>query len=206
MARIPPLDIAEVAADLRPAIEAGEALLGFLSNDALIMARNPALLRGVLHMVQAVYAPGRVEPALKRLVGLMTSAAAGCRYCTAHTAWSAERLGVDADKLAALWDYERSDAFTAAERAALDVARQAAQAPGAVTDEIYDELRTHFDAGQQIEIVAVIAMFGFLNRWNATLATDIEAAPAARAAAMGLIDDVASVSALTPGGSGGQQR
>ena len=192
MARIPPLSIDDLAADIRPAIEAGEAMLGFLSDDALIMARNPPLLRGVLQMVQAVYAPGRVDPALKRLVGLMVSAAAGCQYCTAHTAWSAERLGVDAAKLAALWEYETSDAFSAAERAALNVARSAAQAPGGVTDELYGALREHFDTAEQIEIVAVIAMFGFLNRWNATLATDIEAAPAARAAAMGLIDQGAA--------------
>ncbi|MEL7028460.1 MAG: hypothetical protein AAGL49_04450 [Pseudomonadota bacterium] len=35
-----------------------------------------------------------------------------------------------------------------------------------------------------VEIVSVIAMFGFLNRWNSTLATELEAAPAALAAGL----------------------
>ena len=42
-----------------------------------------------------------------------------------------------------------------------------------------DALRAHYTEEQVLEIVAVIALFGFLNRWNDTLKTDIEAAPRA---------------------------
>ena len=47
-----------------------------------------------------------------------------------------------------------------------------------ITPASVDELGKHFDEEQQLEIVAVISMFGFLNRWNATLATELEALPA----------------------------
>jgi len=39
-------------------------------------------------------------------------------------------------------------------------------------------LKRHFDDGQIVEIVATIALFGYLNRWNDTMATDLEAHPA----------------------------
>ena len=51
--------------------------------------------------------------------------------------------------------------------------------PPAVTDAHFDDLRVHFDDEQIVELVAQIALFGWLNRWNDTLATSLEAAPAA---------------------------
>ena len=40
-------------------------------------------------------------------------------------------------------------------------------------------LRAHWSEEQIVEIVGVIAMFGFLNRWNDTLATPLEEEPIA---------------------------
>ena len=46
-----------------------------------------------------------------------------------------------------------------------------------VRDEEFRELRRWFDDEQVVEIVGVISLFGFLNRWNALLATDLESSP-----------------------------
>jgi len=107
----------------------------------------------------------------------MASRAAGCGYCMAHTAHSAERSGVSAEKEEALWDYETSPLYSKAERAALQVARGAAQVPNAVTDDDFAELRRHFSDAQVVEIVAVIALYGFYNRFNDTMATQLERSP-----------------------------
>lgn len=40
------------------------------------------------------------------------------------------------------------------------------------------ELARYFDDGTQVEIVATIALFGYLNRWNDTVATELEQRPA----------------------------
>ena len=153
--------------------------MGFTANDALVMARNPSLMHAFSSLVGAVYAPGEVPDALKRMVGLMTSSAAGCRYCVGHTTLSSREHGVENEKLASIWEFETSDLFTDGERAALRVALHAGQSPSSVTDEMFTELKRHFGAAGQLEIVAVIAMFGFLNRWNSTLATELEDKPAA---------------------------
>ena len=126
----------------------------------------------------AVYAPGKVDAGLKRLIGLVTSSAAGCTYCMAHTAFTSRRHGVDSDKLAAVWEFEKSALFSDAERAALRIALLAGQSPSGVTDADFSEMRRHHGEEASVEIVAVISMFGFLNRWNSTLATDVETAPA----------------------------
>jgi hypothetical protein len=55
--------------------------------------------------------------------------------------------------------------------AALDLAFAAGVAPNASGPEHFEELRKHYSDEQIIEIVAVIAIGGFLNRWNDTIAT-----------------------------------
>jgi len=179
MSRLEPLPIEALPDGQRRSIERAAEMMGFVANDALTMARNPALTDAFSGLVGAVYATGKVDSGLKRLVGMMTSAAAGCVYCTGHTAFTSQRHGIVAAKLEAVWHFETSDQFTDAERAALRVAMHAGQIPNSVTDDMFEELGRYFDEDAQLEIVAVIAMFGFLNRWNSTLNTELEVAPRA---------------------------
>jgi len=46
-----------------------------------------------------------------------------------------------------------------------------------VTDEDFDEMKKHFDEDQIVELVAAVCLFGWLNRWNDTMATDLETRP-----------------------------
>ena len=126
---------------------------------------------------------GRVSSELKRLVGHVASRVAGCRYCEAHTIRAAERFGaqqgVDERRLAQVWQFRDSELFNAAEKAALEFACAAASVPGAVDQHIGNELRRHWDDGEIVELTGVIALFGFLNRWNDAMATELEAPAAA---------------------------
>jgi uncharacterized peroxidase-related enzyme len=126
----------------------------------------------------AVFDPdGEVERGFKRLIAHIVSSAAGCRYCMAHTVGRAGHFGIAEDKVAAIWDYKTSPLYSEAERAALDVALAAGCVPNAVTDEMFMELRKHWSEGQIVEIVGTIALFGFSNRWNDTMATPLEDEP-----------------------------
>ena len=179
MSRMAPLALETLPDELRAGIARAEALMGFVSNDSLIMARNPALMAAFAGLVREVYAPGAISDALKRLIGIVTSVASGCEYCTGHTVFASRRHGVDDEKLAAVWEFEQSELFSDAEKAALRVAMHAGQIPNGVSDRMFAELAEHYDEAAQLEIVAVISMFGFLNRWNATLKTDLELLPQA---------------------------
>jgi uncharacterized peroxidase-related enzyme len=179
---IPAPRLAPLAPETTPALneqfEAMSRRMGFIPNSVLIMQRNPKMVRAFVQMAAAIWDPeGSVDVKLKRLLSHVASRAAGCRYCMAHTAEGAARLGVDQRKIDAVWDYQTSPLFSAAERAALEVAVAAGCVPNAVTDAMFIELRRHWSDEQVVEIVGVIAMFGFLNRWNDTFATPLEDSP-----------------------------
>src|SRR5204862_15862 len=110
---------------------------------------------------------------------------AGCQYCMAHTGEGALHFGVDEKKLAAVWEFRTSPLFSEGERVALDFAIAAASVPNGVTDDLFAELRKHWSEAQIVEIVGVIATFGFLNRWNDTMGTPLEAEPMAAGARKG---------------------
>jgi uncharacterized peroxidase-related enzyme len=175
--RLAPLP-ADHTPELQDQIETSRKRMGFVPNSVLIMQRNPKMVRGFTQLGAAIWDPeGSVDLKLKRLISHVASRAAGCSYCMAHTAEGAHKLGVDQQKLDAVWDYQTSPLFSPAERAALDVAVAGSCVPNAVTDEMFMELRKHWSEEQIVEIVGVIAMFGFLNRWNDTLATPLEESP-----------------------------
>ena len=175
--RIEPLP-PEHSPDLKDELETLRTSLGFIPNSVLIMQRKPAMVRAFVQMLRAIWSPdSTVDRGLKRLIAHVASRAAGCQYCMAHTAGGALHFGVDDQKVAAVWDYQTSPLYSAAERAALDLAVAASGVPNAVTDEMFTELRKHWTEEQMVEIVGVIAVFGFLNRWNDTLATPLEDEP-----------------------------
>jgi uncharacterized peroxidase-related enzyme len=154
-----------------------EAFMGFIPSSLFTMARVPNLLEGFTGLAQAVFTNGLLPADLTQLIGHLTSAASGCRYCQAHTAAHAAHLGVDEAKLAELWSFETSDRFDGAERVALRLAFHAGQHPNAVSDDDFAACREHFSDEQITAIVAVCALFGFLNRWNDTMATTLEDVP-----------------------------
>lgn len=154
--------------------------LGFVPNSVLTMLRRPAIARAFTALNRAVMSnEGRVSSELKRLVAHVASNAAGCRYCQAHTIRAAERYGAqegtDPARLASVWDYRHSLLFSDAERAALDFALAAAQQPAAVDEALAARLREHWDDGEIVELTGVVALFGYLNRWNDAMGTTLEA-------------------------------
>ena len=151
--------------------------LGFCPNSVLTMQRRPHIAKAFVNLNMAVMKnEGRVTSALKRLIGYMSSYTAGCQYCQAHTIRAAERYGSEKDKLNNIWEYKTYPAFNDAERVALDFAIAASTIPNAVSDEIADNLRKHWNEGEIVEMLGVISLFGYLNRWNDSMGTQLESA------------------------------
>lgn len=180
MAHIDPLP-AEQLTEFQPMFEQMENMAGFVPNSLKTMARRPALLRGYFALAHAVMLEGEVDVRLKRMAALMSSTVSGCGYCQAHMTIFSTVLGATPESLMKIYQFELDDSFSETEKAVLRLARDAGSVPNVVTAEHFAELRQFFSDDQIVEIVGAIALFGFLNRWNDTMATDLEEAPMATA-------------------------
>ncbi|MDA9348662.1 carboxymuconolactone decarboxylase family protein [Polaribacter sp.] len=149
--------------------------LGFCPNSVLTMQRRPAISKAFINLNKAVMAnEGRVTSALKRLIAWVSSNTTGCRYCQAHAIRAAERYGAEQAQLDNVWEYRTHPAFSAAERAALDFSLAASMVPNAVDANIKTALYAHWNEGEIVEMLGVISLFGYLNRWNDSMGTILE--------------------------------
>lgn len=163
--------------EMEPIFSMVEASMGFVPTSMLTMAHWPELLQTFGAFAGNVLNSGKVDPGLKQLIAFVISNSAGCRYCQAHTSHSAAKRGVSVEKINAAFEFETSDLFDEAERAALRVALHAGMVPNAVEPTHMTALNEHYTARQCVEIVAVISLFGYLNRWNDTMASTLEDKP-----------------------------
>ncbi len=176
MSHVPPIP-REQLAEFEPFFQMAEASMGFVPRSLYVMGRCPDILRPFSMLAGAVIGPGTVDPGLKQLIAYVASNASGCRYCQAHTSAHAARFGVPAEKIEHAFEFDTYPDFSDAERIALRLARDAAIVPNNVTPEHFTQLRQHFSEEQIVEMVAVAALFGWLNRWNDTFATELEDEP-----------------------------
>jgi len=179
MAFLEPLP-ADTTPELADTFDHFREILGFVPNSLLTMQRRPAIVRAFGELTAAVMDPeGSVDPAFKRLLAHFASRAAGCQYCEAHSLIAAGISGVSPERLEAIWDYRTSDLFSDAERAAFEFALAAGSVPNGVDAEVMDELKRHWSEEQIVEMLGAICLYGFLNRWNDSMATEIEPEPRA---------------------------
>jgi uncharacterized peroxidase-related enzyme len=149
--------------------------LGFTPNSVLTMQRRPEIAKAFIALNKAVMTNGaRLTSEQKRLIGHIASATAGCRYCEAHTVLAAKRYGAADERLARLWEFRDSPLFSEAERAAFEFALAAASVPNAVDDAIAARLHAHWSDDEIVEMLGVVALFGYLNRWNDSMGTTME--------------------------------
>ena len=149
--------------------------LGFCPNSVLTMQKKPHLAQAFVNLNKAVMDnAGSISSEFKRIIAYISSNTAGCRYCQAHTIRAAERYGGEKERLEQAWDFENSNLFSEAEKVALRFTIAASSVPVSTSQELEELLQHHWDETDILEIMSVIALFGYLNRWNDVMGTSLE--------------------------------
>jgi uncharacterized peroxidase-related enzyme len=154
-----------------------ESFMGYLPNAHLTMSERPELLKAFSGLAGAVFQSDGLDAGTKQLIALASSLSAGCKYCQAHTSHGAERAGIEEKKIADILNYSGSEEFSDSEKAVLDLAFAAGKVPNNSNQEHFDNLSKYYSKKEIVDIVSVISLFGFLNRWNDTLGTALEEVP-----------------------------
>ena len=154
-----------------------ESFMGYLPNAHLTMSERPELLKAFSGLAGAVFQSDGLDAGTKQLIALASSLSAGCKYCQAHTSHGAERAGIEEKKIADILNYTKSAQFSEPEKAILDLAFAAGKVPNNSNQEHFDNLSKYYSKKEIVDIVSVISLFGFLNRWNDTLGTALEEVP-----------------------------
>jgi alkylhydroperoxidase family enzyme len=122
------------------------------------LANQPPALAAFLEMSRYVRSGSTLDPGLRELVILATAHELGQEYEVAHHTQAAGVVGVDAAKVAALMPGGSIDAFTPAERSAVEFARQAAHTRSC-DDATFGRLQSLFSTQEIVDLVVTTAWY-----------------------------------------------
>src|SRR5918998_6961985 len=159
-------------------LELVRILLGVVPNcDRYLEIWPPAfraynvMVPNLLNLPALVFGAGAPRSSIG-LAMYVSSRTAGCAYCSAHSCSFALRRGATVEEVTSALDAERT--LTAADRAAVRVARALAVVPASVDDEARANLRRQFSEKDAEWVVLAIAMMGFLNKAMDALGVPLE--------------------------------
>jgi AhpD family alkylhydroperoxidase len=143
---------------------------GAMPEPLLASAHHPGLLwAGLVHELAVEKAARRLDPQLRDLVVHRVATVVGCSWCVDFGTMLSLRAGITVHRHRELARYRDSDAFSVAEKTALEYADAMTGLPMTVTDELVGRLRTHFDDAQLIELTYLISLENFRARTNHAL-------------------------------------
>jgi alkylhydroperoxidase family enzyme len=131
-----------------------------------VYAHAPGLLIGYGMFEQATSRLHNVDERLKVLAETKAAAVVNCEFCCDIASSIAREAGVTEAELLALPRYRESDEFSELEMLVLDYATAMSRTPTTVTDELFAQMREHFDERQLVELTNVIALENMRARFN----------------------------------------
>jgi uncharacterized peroxidase-related enzyme len=152
--------------------------IGFVPNSIMIMQRCPEILKGLNTLSNAIMNhDSSISVGFKKLLGFFVSKTSGCEYCQAHALVAAKQHGISQDKLNDIWTYKTSEHYSEAERSAINLAIATGSRPNEVNENMINNVLKYWTEKELIELLSAIALYGFLERWNSSLATQLEDKP-----------------------------
>ncbi len=152
---------------------------GNVPNMFRTMAHRPAIFETIIAHMEAVLKTGTLSTALKELVIVRTSQLNRTPYCLASHTTIAKRLGWTDKQIVALENAAGSEMFTDAEKAAIHLAEVMTLDAHGYSEADFTHLRSFYDEGEVVELMAAIGLFNYFNRFNDLLEME-PTQPAAR--------------------------
>lgn len=105
-----------------------------------------------------------VERHLRELIKIRVSQINGCAYCLNMHTVDARKMGETEQRIYCISAWQECDFYTEAEKIALALAEHITLIPTKrVPDELYQQLREHYDEKQYVDLVLIINQ---INSWN----------------------------------------
>lgn len=175
---IPYADPASCPPDLKPALDALAARVGYMANSMKLYVHNSNVLKAIMAMGANITSnnDGALDRTLKRKLAVICSATNGCVYCTAHQcdfltrppAGAGEGWGLSIDDVESLIAGTETPA-SELERLCFEFAREASADPRGVTDDLRRRMAGVLTPAQIVELAAVVSYWKFLNTMHDSL-------------------------------------
>jgi uncharacterized peroxidase-related enzyme len=131
---------------------------------AKVMAHRPEILKEFVELFKAIMGQGEIEPLLKWKIALIVSQTLKCPFCVDVSENMLKKLGADEETL------KKIKELSTEEKEILELVKDVTLDGHLDQPELFDMLKEKFNEAQIIEIISVMGLFNYINRFNNTLA------------------------------------
>jgi len=164
MALISSLEKNQVKEIAKEVYEKFERESGKVPQWAKVMAHRPEILKEFVELFKAIMGQGEIEPLLKWKIALIVSQTLKCPFCVDVSENMLKKLGADEETL------KKIKELSTKEKEILELVKDVTLDGHLDQPELFDTLKEKFNEAQIIEIISVMGLFNYINRFNNTLA------------------------------------
>jgi len=167
MALLPSLEKNEVEEIAKEIYETFEKETGKVPEWVKVMAHRPEILKEFVELFKTIMGKGTIEPLLKWKIAYVVSQTLKCPFCLDVSEKMLKKFGAEDDVIQKIKTGEIS---SPEEKEILELVKDVTLDGHLDQPEIFEKLKEKFTPAQIIEIISVMGLFNYINRFNNTLA------------------------------------
>jgi len=165
MATIKALEKNQVNESAKKVYESFEKQTGSVPEWVKVMAHQPEILKEFTELFRIIMGQGEVEGYLKWKIAYVISENLKCEFCVSVTMSMLKKLGASDDLLS---NIKKIQNLPENEKIILELVKDITSDGYLDKPEILNKLKKELTEAQMVEIVSVIGLFNYINRFNNT--------------------------------------
>lgn len=134
---------------------------------AKVMAHRPEILKEFVELFKVIMNKGEIEENLKWKIAYVVSQTLKCKFCVDVTKKMLKKMGATQDELV---NIKKLNNLSEEEKQILELVKDVTLDGHLDQPDIFDKLKQKMNEKELVEIVSVIGLFNYINRFNNTFA------------------------------------
>ena len=164
MAIISSLEKDQIDEIAKPVYEKFEKDTGKVPEWVKVMAHNPKVVKEFTELFKVIMREGYIEPLLRWKIAYTVSQTLRCPFCVDVTGKMLKSLGASGEVLEKL---RQGKDLSEEEKGVLDLVKEVTK-KATCDPELFKRLKEKFSEKELVEIVSIIGLFNYINRFNNT--------------------------------------
>ena len=164
MAIISSLEKSQAEESAKPVYEKFEKDTGKIPEWVKVMAHNPKVLKEFTELFEVIMQEGYIEPVLRWKIAYTVSQTLKCPFCVDVTVKMLKSLGISDETLEQIKEREN---LSEEEKEVLSLVKEVTEKATCNID-LFENLKAKFSEKELVEIVSIIGLFNYINRFNNT--------------------------------------
>ena len=130
-----------------------------------VMAHRPEILKEFYELFKVIMGQGEIESLLKWKIAYRVSETLKCPFCVDVTTKMLRRLGASEEVIKKV---KQGQELSKKEKEILQLVKEVTEKAHICTPELFEKMKKDFKEPEIVEIVSIIGLFNYINRFNNT--------------------------------------